>query len=305
MISIVFGTYQQRDALEKVLHAYQNLIAPAGGLEVVIVDSSSTDGTDAMVKNVTLPFPIRYIRQENRGKTGARNRGIRLASGELILLTDGDMVPHPEWVLEHAKFSKRFPGSVGIGKTIPLRSEKEDPLARENWLPSLFDNLRDDHRVPFWRFHTGNVSVPKELLLRVGLFDEDFQGYGWEDIEIGYRLKKIGRANFRMIPARNFHFQFVSPEEDLHRKFLSGASGVLFLKKHPEWNVRYLVLGFHPIAMAIFRFLDRRPNVVRKLRDHFQNNGSLPIHDWKKNLLYEYEYRRGAREEATRLGISL
>ncbi|MFH1542572.1 MAG: glycosyltransferase family 2 protein, partial [bacterium] len=88
MISVVIGTYNQKETLKMVLVSLMNQSIPLEEYEIIVVDSSSTDGTAEMAGE----FKVKYIRVENKGKSAARNKGIAEAKGEIILLTDADMI---------------------------------------------------------------------------------------------------------------------------------------------------------------------------------------------------------------------
>ena len=92
VISVVMGSFNQQPILKKVLDGYneQQTSLP---FEVIVVDSSSTDGTSALFESFQANFQFTPIVQENKGKAAARNRGVRDAKSEIIVITDSDMIP--------------------------------------------------------------------------------------------------------------------------------------------------------------------------------------------------------------------
>src|SRR3989338_10591798 len=93
-ITVVIGTYNQRENLKLVLASLlEEQTLDKSLYEVIAVDSSSTDGTEEMAEEFTSTHTnFRYIRQENKGRPVARNRGINEALGDIILITDADMI---------------------------------------------------------------------------------------------------------------------------------------------------------------------------------------------------------------------
>ena len=100
-ITVVLGAFNQRDILEVVLPEYDNQSLDKDLFEVIVVDSSSTDGTDRFFNTFKPGFNFRGIIQENKGKASARNRGVNEASSTYIIITDADMIPHRDFLKHH------------------------------------------------------------------------------------------------------------------------------------------------------------------------------------------------------------
>src|SRR4051794_34409703 len=75
-----------------------------GPIEIIVVVDGSTDGTAAALTQLDCAFPIRVIEQDNRGLAAARNRGATVATGEILLFLDDDMICGPDLVQQHARF---------------------------------------------------------------------------------------------------------------------------------------------------------------------------------------------------------
>ena len=92
-LSVVIPTYNRVERLTKVLSALAKQTVARCEFEVIVVSDGSTDGTDEYLENVDLPYRLVYSRQPNTGPSAARNHGTRLATGEIVLFIDDDVLP--------------------------------------------------------------------------------------------------------------------------------------------------------------------------------------------------------------------
>ncbi len=283
-ISVVIGTYNQQDSLKTVLGSFTKQTLPASEFEIVVVDSSSTDGTAQMVRSLSLPYQLNYFRLENKGKAYARNQGVAQAKAEVILLTDADMVADPELLTQHVALQDKY-GDVAIeGVTLNLKKE----LSAEELTPDSPDvepyikqKLKPEQKLKWAYFLSGNLSIRKQTLIKAGTFDENFSVYGWDDIELGYRLHKMKIPLIYGPKAINYHFHFVTDQDMLKRKYNMGKSAAYFYKKHPNFEIK-MFLGINPLAMGIFYLLKSFPNLFKKIKNQY--------------ILEEYNYRLGLTE---------
>jgi GT2 family glycosyltransferase len=237
-LTIIIATYNRKDILQKALDAYRSQSAPEEILEMLVVDDGSTDGTDSMVaqSNEGSPIPIRYFRQDHRGAAAARNLAIREARGDLLLFTDDDVVPSHTLVEEHLKWHRQNPDPcVAVLGFIPWDPEVH-PTPFMNWLimggPLL--NLRECSKrkeVGLGFFYTGNLSLKAEFLRKNGTFDEDFRSYGYEDLELGYRLTRRGLRLLYNPDAVGYHYKHMSFADACRRKQLVVAAEKVFQTK--------------------------------------------------------------------------
>jgi glycosyltransferase involved in cell wall biosynthesis len=202
-LSIIIPTYNRKEVLLKALEGYRHQTALSEILEILVVDDGSTDGTEAAVAGYsrTWQIPIRYLAKQNAGQAAARNTGIRAASGSILLFTDDDIIPRPTLVAEHLVWHQKYPAdnfSI-LGKVI--WSPELHPTPFMEWLAfggALFGYglLAPGQDAGFSYLYTCNLSVKRDFLMKYGLFDETFRGYGYEDLELGSRL---ARKDFRII----------------------------------------------------------------------------------------------------------
>jgi glycosyltransferase involved in cell wall biosynthesis len=212
--SLIVITYNWPEALDRVLAgvAAQTRLPD----EVIVADDGSGEPTRALVERwaATFPRPLRHVWQEDLGFRAARcrNRGIAASRGDYILLIDGDMLLHPEFVADHLAFAER--GYFLQGGRIKATAEETarllaggEPLFAP-WSKAdfgAFDGTRRHYafRAPSlarWkarsrrggRVMSCNMSFWRDDLLRVNGFDERMEGYGAEDRELAARLGNAG-----------------------------------------------------------------------------------------------------------------
>ena len=211
-----------------------------------------------MIASLCPPCRLNYIRNKKRlGQPKSRNRGIKAAKGNYIIFTDSDIIVVPEFIKEHLKFHKIYKDTIINGELIYISSLDEAGKKKK----SIWD-------MSFSSFNTANVSVKKESLIKVGGFDEEFLPYGWEDKELGYRLKKMGLKNKKNPKALGYHFKKRGDISNLsllkENERMSGINGALYLKKHPCFKIKLSVRGNPLLGLAfIGRWLEENPRGKR------------------------------------------
>jgi GT2 family glycosyltransferase len=233
-VSVVVPTYNQADLLEHSLRSLVDQSLPSHAYEIVVVDDGSTDRTAVVLG--TFGPPVRVVRlPANRGRSAARNAGIREARAKLIVLTDSDIIVRENFLASHLSTQQREgPGILSRGPVIDVATVDQ---ARRGPIPKL---------APSPAFlTTANAAVEKAALVRAGLFDEAFPGYGWEDFDLGLRLRRIGLRRIFCKDAVAFH---VEPREQkvdvsalLRKEEARAKSAVYFFAKHPTFEVRVLI----------------------------------------------------------------
>lgn len=231
--SIIIPTYNRKDTLGRVLTSLFNQTYPKEAYEIIVIDDGSTDNTEAMIEELSAPCFLQYLRQEKKGPAAARNYGLQKAKGEVIIFIDSDIMVSPHFIEEHLRYHKEYDGIVVRGPVIRTRSI-ENPSKERMKLTDISTAF----------FATGNTSVKRSFLAQAGSFDEDFKEYGWEDLEMGERLKRLGlrvRTNKR---AAGYHYQKRVHLIDLPyicaREKARGRTAVLFYRKHSTSTVKYM-----------------------------------------------------------------
>lgn len=199
-LSVVIPTYNRRSRLSRVLDGLKAQSVDPGVFEAVVVDDGSTDGTAEWLGAQAFPFRLRVVRQANSGPAAARNAGIRVAQGRIVLFIDDDLVPNPDLIAEHLRLHRTESGIAVIG---PLESLPRYAQPWVTWEQAMVEAQyramkRGDWAPTFRQFWTANASVERERVLEVGGFDPAFLRA--EDVELGVRLSLRG-VRFRFNPA--------------------------------------------------------------------------------------------------------
>jgi glycosyltransferase involved in cell wall biosynthesis len=232
-LTIQLCTYRRAHLLARVLEALFDQTVPDDAYEVVLVNDGSPDNTSEVIERVRplARCAFTVIEQPNLGLAKGRNAGIARSSGERMCFIDDDVLPTPVFAAEHLASDDRFGDVIVRGAVI--NTESFDDLPVPVWTPANYSGNY------FW---TSNVSLRRARLDRVGgRFDDSFTEYGWEDIELGMRLRAIGtRAVFNKY-AVAFHHKPRPAGSDvagmLRQVRAQARTAVQLRAKHPHWRV--------------------------------------------------------------------
>jgi len=173
-LSVVIATRNRAALLDGALGSLRAQIG-APPLEAIVVDNGSTDATRAVVER----HAATYLAEPQPNRALARNVGVAAARGELLLFVDDDVVLPPFFVAAHVR--------------------EHDGTSAPHVVSGPIINVPDADLRPVPTFLNGsnaffctcNVSVPRRTLRHAGGFDPSFDRYGWEDTELGARLRAL------------------------------------------------------------------------------------------------------------------
>lgn len=243
--SVVIPTYNRKLILEKCLKALEQQHLTNGsavsGYEVVLVDDGSTDGTLEWLQENAAHFPhVRSHTQDHLGPAAARNLGVESSVGDTIIFIDSDLVVTPNFLQAHA--DALIEGQLEVG------SDRVFTYGRVINTCNFDDPTAEAYKLTDFSaayFATGNVAIARKWLTKAGLFDTRFQLYGWEDLELGVRLKAHGLKLIKCPAAIGYHwhppFALEQIPNLIDKEIQRGRMGVLFYQKHPIWEVRMMI----------------------------------------------------------------
>lgn len=228
LVSVIVCTFNRAESLRETLSALARQRLPEDRpWELVVVDNNSTDATRAVVAEFSAlsTVAIRYVFETRQGLSHARNRGIRESRGELLLFTDDDVRPAPDW-LQTLSQSMLDHGCDGAGGWIGPLWEVPPPA----WLTERFYGFLairtdegDARRVqtsddpPFG----ANMGFRRAVFDRIGDFDVELGRHGTatvggEEWDLFQRLLAVG-GKVMYFPAARVHHEI--PRERIRKSY--------------------------------------------------------------------------------------
>ena len=288
-LSVVIPTFNRLDTLRHVVPTLLAQDLPADRYELLICDSMSADGTAEYLAGVALEHPtVRHLPGAYSGRAAARNAGIRAAAGAVVLFNDADILAAPDLLTRHLERHRAQRDIAVVGWEVQVKSLEDYAAKRDH--PQTRGSLhsRNRKKLSWLYFLTGNASVRRDDLLKVGCFDESFTGYGHEDLELGYRLAHAGVTILYEPRAVNYHCQDIPHDDQKEKMRLAGRSTVRFYRKHPNLDVR-LNLGMTPVSLGLHALLTKSP-VLLGYFDRRAGNSKLA-----RDLVQQYYYVSGIK----------
>lgn len=136
MISVLLATYNGSSTICRFLDALANCKAPnAEDLEVIVVDNASTDGTAKAAYRFAGRLPLRVLHHPVRGKNRALNCGLEQVRGDVVVLTDDDVLPASDWLVAIRDRITRHPEVCLFGGPILPHWDRAPPPWLESVVP--------------------------------------------------------------------------------------------------------------------------------------------------------------------------
>lgn len=196
-ISVIVPTYNEEKVIARTLSHLSRQTLPRSEYEIIVVDGGSTDSTVEIASR----YADRVVQQTGKGVGGARNDGARVARGRILVHTDADVVPDPQWLVRIRSNFKE--GVVAVcGPDSPFENRFRYRLLY------FFINLFSDvaYRMGVVGTRGTNTAVLREKFFEAGGYTD----YPLcDDVELGFRLKRLGRVVYTretmvMASARRF-----------------------------------------------------------------------------------------------------
>lgn len=223
-LSVVIPTYNQAGLLARLVDHLLSQTAAPSRFEIVVVDDGSSDGTPALLAELSRRVPhLRHHRHPNQGPARSRNRGIAAARAGLVAFTDSDCEPAPDWVERLLEAFAAHPECAGVEGTVLTDPARVTPFTHQ------IENTRGG------LYCTANMAYRSAVLARVGGFDPDFF-YGHEDTDLALRVQRVGPIVFAP-EVRVVHPPVPAPFAKLVRRPRVWTCQVVLFVKHPR---RYL-----------------------------------------------------------------
>jgi GT2 family glycosyltransferase len=188
-VSVVIPSHARRLRLRWLLNSLEEQTLDPSRFEVIVVHDYGDEDTRNVIERhpLTEMGVLRHIRIEPGTGQPARQRnlGWRAAEAPLIAFTDDDCRVDPRWLEAYVDAAAQHPGAIVQGVT------KNEPYEIETWAAPHVRTLDIPHP-PNEFLQTCNILYPRDLLERLGGFDESFEAPAGEDTDLGMRAAETG-----------------------------------------------------------------------------------------------------------------
>lgn len=307
-LSVVIPTHQKLDLLRRTLAALAAQTLPPVDWELVVVDDGSTDGTGEWLRAEAARWQGRMTVVSpavNVGRAAARNLGVQAARGSWLLFLDDDILAPPELLASHLHLLESATGQGVIGRVETAPELVDGPHFQ--YIDTRGAAKCTGEFVPARYLVTQNTVVSRKAMNTVGGFDEAFRAYGFEDMELGFRLEAAGVV-FRRLPGPvPLHVHHHTLDQWLAKKRECGHGPLQRIAaRHPR-RIREMRLG---AALAPRSVLERLiaalsrtalPSLLTRLASHWPVNGRssarcFPLYARCLDLLVLLTYCQGVRD---------
>ncbi len=228
-ISLVIATFNGATRIGTTLHSLLSQSLPSEVWEAVVVNNNSTDTTSEVVEEFAAAHPevaIVLTEEPKQGLSHARNKGIEVAQGEIVVIIDDDEIASPQLLADYLHFFDTHPEAMGAGgRIVPLYAD-----GRPKWMSTLTERPiagtldLGDRVIPFPEgkyFGGGNMALRRSTIERYGAFNPALgrRGttlLGGEEKELYARLHDAGEKIFYIPTA---YIQHIIPEAKLTRDY--------------------------------------------------------------------------------------
>ncbi len=266
-LSVIILSYNTRQLLKNCL---ASVVAFTGSykIEVLVSDNGSTDGSLEMVRQ---EFPQAKLIEngENLGFSKGNNVAIKQALGRHILLLNSDTIVEPGAFEKMISKADSDPGIGALGPKVLLPNGQLDPASRRNFPNPANAFLRlfglrklsnynitgpIDQEMDVEALTGACMLVPKTVIDKVGMLDEDFFFYG-EDLDWCYRIKNAGYKILYYPSAQITHLKYGSSRQIPFRIVKVAYTAMhLFYKKHyaPKYPAVFNWLVYSGITLRMY-----------------------------------------------------
>jgi glycosyltransferase involved in cell wall biosynthesis len=272
-VTLVITAFDRKDSLISLLEGLNKQTVSPEKFEIIIADDSAEMNiAEQALRCVKTRYCVSIVTTglayQVNGVSVARNMGIKMAKGSIIISLDDDCIPNPYLIEEHLSFHEKGYPVIVLGHRSEsldkLNQNKPISVSEEKAFRELICSASD--QLNFFNFMTGNISLPKQIIMKSGMFNETFAQpgeHGWEDIELGYRLWHLG---YRTVFARNALVYRPATEKEKEEKRASTNA------TQKAWNrfidLQPLVPGIIEVFQAI---LQNRKEEAKELAEKVLN----------------------------------
>ncbi|HID99998.1 MAG TPA: glycosyltransferase [Thiotrichaceae bacterium] len=248
-VSIIIPVYNRKIPLAKTLAALTHQTYPAELIEIIVADDGSSDGVEEVIEKYQQHLTLKHVYQADLGYrlAAVRNLGIKAAMHDCLIILDSDMLPVPNLVESFMQYLQVTDQALLIGhrRFVCTDDINDDDILADitvaTSLPDIisqnviFDNDQTKQTLD-WRLNIYqdtdylkeaifpasscvgcNIALTKKIIHDAGYFDEDFQAWGGEDGDWGFRIYNAGYYFIPVLHAVGLHQEPLSGKNEIAR----------------------------------------------------------------------------------------
>jgi len=200
-----------------------------GETEIIVIDDGSTDSTPDIVSHYE---KAQLIRQKNAGPAAARNKGAAGARGEIILFTDSDCVPEPDWISEMLRPFHENREVAGVKGAYKTRQREITARFVQLEYEDKYNYMLKDRYIDF--IDTYSAGFRHNIFIEMNGYDTAFPVACAEDVELSYRMSNKGYKMVFNPEAVVYHTHPNRLIDYLKKKYKFAYWRMLALKKNPD-----------------------------------------------------------------------
>ena len=292
-IDVIIPVYNRVDTLEMVLQSIAHQEIPKeSSLGVIIVNDASQEN----VVTVGEKYGAIVITHKKRlGSAHARNTGTSASNADIVLFLGADIILKPGAVKAHIDFHKKS-AQTALGLGFVQWDPVIIPSPFEEWMThggpqNNFDELLGKEKADIKHFCFGShISMKRSLALQ-SPFPEKYSSYGWEDLELGRSIEKIGGTLYVLHRAGGLHHHKYSVSAIKRRQLQSGAMFTVFAQRNNLSQAKsasvarkikhklFRYTGAYFVMVSIVRVFSKKsfPHVYQLLTAHWFYQGVWAI----------------------------
>jgi len=225
--SIVVPAYRASRTIAACLEALNAQTVERHRYELIVVDDGSDDATVSQARQAGAD---RVLTVPHGGPAAARNAGVAAARGEIVLFTDADCEPAPDWI---ERMVAPFDDPAVDGAKGVYRTRQRSWVARFVQLEyeDKYDRMRGRQTIDFVDTY---AAAYRRCVFAGGGFDPAFPAASGEDVEFSYRLARQGRRLVFAPDAVVYHQHPATLARYARRKYYVGFWRVRMVRLHPD-----------------------------------------------------------------------
>ena len=257
--SVIMPVFNQAESLQITLKFFELQTYPFEKFEIIVIDDGSTDNLKQKINDSSWPrlqCATKYLHIKNQGRAVARNTGVKLARGKILIFCDSDRFPQKDFIKNHVEQILKNDSYVVIGCPWEYFGKVKElsDIEEDNWIrikkysrsPMYYQKISKiysstgitDSGIAWATFLVGNSSMKRSDFVNIGGFDVEFKKWGFEHFELAFRLQRNGMKFLNCPNIANYHIPH-SREKGFYQCMIKNSISIL-KNKYPEYDFELL-----------------------------------------------------------------